>query len=165
MPQEMSSHDAIAMVIDNHKSLAGFYQQAATLVENGMGKQVFSRLAEETRQRLAHYYHLHYGKGKFEFDGYMTAPLSGDTVMLHKLQGKLTPLLNDHQARELAMQEELDIAKRLQIYASRVLNPVAREVLRQAAEEIGRHAEIIESEYAHTMRMVHETDIDTFVRE
>jgi hypothetical protein len=33
------------------------------------------------------------------------------------------------------------------------------------AKETENHYAIIESEYAHLMGMVHETDIDTFVRE
>jgi len=165
MPQELSTHDAIAMVIDNQKSLIGFYSSAAELAENGTARQVFTRLADETRNRLAHYCHFHYGKGRFEFDSFMATPMPGGTVMLHELQEQLNPVMNDYQARELAMREELDIEKRLKLYADRVLNPVAREILRQAADEMGRHAAIIESEFAHTMRMVHETDINTFVRE
>jgi hypothetical protein len=33
------------------------------------------------------------------------------------------------------------------------------------AKSTHQHYELIESEYAHLMGMVHETDIDTFVRE
>ena len=35
----------------------------------------------------------------------------------------------------------------------------------EVAKDTRIHYEIIESEYAHTMGMVHETDIDTYVRE
>jgi len=33
------------------------------------------------------------------------------------------------------------------------------------ADATHQHYEVIESEYAHLMGMVHETDIDTYVRE
>jgi hypothetical protein len=39
------------------------------------------------------------------------------------------------------------------------------EVYLKNAESTHMHFELIESEYAHLMGMVHETDIDTFVRE
>lgn len=165
MHQELSTHDAVTFVIETQKSLVGFYQHAAELVDNADGRRVFARLAEETRNRLARYYHRHYGSGAFDFEGFMTSPMLGDSAMLHELGRQIAVDLNGHQARNLAMQEEFDIERRLNLYAGHVINPVAREILRQAAEETGQHAQIIESEYAHTMGMVHETDINTFVRE
>jgi rubrerythrin len=165
MHQELSSHDAINFVIETQKSLAGFYQAAAGRVANESGQRVFARLADETRSRLAHNYQLHYGSGHCAFDSFMASPMLGDSAMLHELQQQLTADLNDHQAREIAIREELDIEQRLHLYARNILNPIARDILLQAAAETGRHAQIIESEYAHTMRMVHETDIDTYVRE
>jgi len=165
MHQELSAHDAVNFVIETQKSLVGFYQNAANLVEKADGRSVFTRLADETRQRLAHYYLLHYGNGTLEFESFMTSPMLGDSAMQHELSRQIAADLNAHQARNLAMQEELDIERRLNLYAGHVINPVAREILRQAAYETGQHAQIIESEYAHTMGMVHETDINTFVRE
>lgn len=165
MHQELSSHDAITFVIETQKSLVGFYQNAVNLVENAAGRRVFARLAAETRSRLTHFYHLHYGNGTFDFDTFMTSPMLGDSALLHVLNRQLEADLNDHQARTIAMQEELDIERRLNLYAGHVINPVAREILRQAAFATGQHAQVIESEYAHTMGMVHETDINTFVRE
>jgi len=165
MHQELSAHDAVNFVIETQKSLVGFYQNAANLVEKADGRSVFARLADETRNRLAHYYQLHYGSGTIDFESFMTSPMLGDSAMLHELSRQISANLNSHQARDLAMQEELDIERRLNLYAGRVINPVARELLRQAAYETGQHAKIIESEYAHTMGMVHETDINTFVRE
>ena len=165
MHQELSTHDAVTFVIETQKSLVGFYQHAADLVENADGRRVFARLAEETRNRLERFYRLHYGSGTFDFESFMTSPMLGDSAMLHELGRQVAIDLNAHQARDLAMQEELDIERRLILYAGHIINPVAREILRQAAEETGRHAQIIESEYAHTMGMVHETDINTFVRE
>jgi rubrerythrin len=165
MHQELSSHEAISFVIETQKSLAEFYQSAAGQVANASGQQVFARLADETRSRLTRDYQLHYGSGHLAFDCFMSSPMPGDSAMLHELQRKITADLNAHQAREIAIREELDIEQRLQLYARNILNPVARDILRQAAEDIGRHAQIIESEYAHDMRMVHETDINTYVRE
>ena len=41
----------------------------------------------------------------------------------------------------------------------------ASKAFERMAQETENHYAIIESEYAHMMGMVHETDIDTYVRE
>jgi len=66
---------------------------------------------------------------------------------------------------ELALQEEEDLAKSLRMTASHIVDPVVRAVFDRMAEETETHYAIIESEYAHMMGMVHEMDIDTYVRE
>ena len=49
--------------------------------------------------------------------------------------------------------------------ASRIVAPAFRAVFERMARETENHYGIIEPEYAHMMGMVHETDIDTYVRE
>ena len=66
---------------------------------------------------------------------------------------------------ELALQEEEDLAKTLRMTASRIVDPAVRAVFERMARETETHYAIIESEYARMMGMVHETDIDTYVRE
>ena len=63
------------------------------------------------------------------------------------------------------MQEEEDLIKNLQMTASRIVDPTVRAVFERMASETEGHYAIIESEYARLMGMVHETDIDTYVRE
>jgi len=66
---------------------------------------------------------------------------------------------------ELALKEEEDLARTLLMTAERIVDPMVRKVFERMAKETQHHYAIIESEYAHLMGMVHETDIDTFVRE
>jgi len=49
--------------------------------------------------------------------------------------------------------------------AAKIDNPDVRKVFEQNATSTDHHFQIIESEYARLMGMVHETDIDTYVRE
>ncbi len=63
------------------------------------------------------------------------------------------------------MKEEEDLGKNLRMTASHIVDPGVRAVFDRMAEETETHYAIIESEYAHMMGMVHETDIDTYVRE
>ena len=49
--------------------------------------------------------------------------------------------------------------------AVRIPDEKAKGVFLKNAESTHQHFELIESEYAHLMGMVHETDIDIYVRE
>ena len=122
-------------------------------------------LDEETRTGLSRFYDLYLGKDLDDFEQFMATPPRPDSAMLHELDRELHPDIHDRRAREIALREEADIERVLRMTAERVINPMARQILLEAAAETGQHLQIIESEYAHTMGMVHETDIDTYVRE
>ena len=85
--------------------------------------------------------------------------------MLKELEKSLKSDVHERKAMELALREEEDLAKRLSMTASHMVDPMVRAVFERMAKETRDHYALIESEYAHLMKMVHETDIDTFVRE
>jgi len=66
---------------------------------------------------------------------------------------------------EIALKEEEDLAKQLRLTAEKIVDPQVRSVFERMAKETEHHFALIESEYARLMGMVHETDVDTFVRE
>ena len=51
------------------------------------------------------------------------------------------------------------------LVAQGVVDPAVRTVFERVVKETQGHYALIESEYAHVMGMVHESDQDTFVRE
>ena len=63
------------------------------------------------------------------------------------------------------MEKEKNLATHLRALAEKIENPDVRKVFEENAKSTDHHFQIIESEYARLMGMVHETDIDTFVRE
>ena len=85
--------------------------------------------------------------------------------MLKHLEKALDENVHERKAMELALKEEEDLVKSLLMTASRIVDPAVRAVFERMARETENHYAIIESEYAHMMGMVHETDIDTYVRE
>jgi len=165
MPQEYRVQEAIRLAIESKKNLHDFYQNAAGTITNLSGQRVFQRLADEVRGNLGRFYHLYLGQDLPDFERFMEIPPQSESAMLHELNREIQPDIHDRKAREIALREEADIEQVLRLTAARVIDPVAREVLVQAADEVCQHMQIIESEYAHTMGMVHETDIDTYVRE
>lgn len=165
MPQEYRIQEAIRLAIESKKNLHDFYRQAAGRITNHSGQRVFERLADETRSNLGRFYHLYLGEDLPGFERFMATPPRTDSAMLHELGREIQPEIHDRKARELALREETDIERVLRLTAARVIDPLAREVLLRAADEVCQHMQVIESEYARTMGMVHETDIDTYVRE
>ena len=85
--------------------------------------------------------------------------------MLKQLEKALDENVHERKAMELALQEEADLVKSLKMAAARIVDPAVRAVFERMARETENHYAIIESEYARLMGMVHETDIDTYVRE
>ena len=65
----------------------------------------------------------------------------------------------------MAMEKEKNLSEHLRAMASKIDNPEVRKVFEENAKSTDHHFQIIESEYARLMGMVHEFDIDTYVRE
>ena len=63
------------------------------------------------------------------------------------------------------MDKELSPEKSLRQLADKITDQKVRDVFLLNAKSTHHHYELIESEYARLMAMVHETDINIFVRE
>jgi len=72
---------------------------------------------------------------------------------------------NEQKALEMAMEKELGLEKTLRETAEKIAVPEVKAIFELNARETHNHYELIESEYAKLMGMVHESDMDTFVRE
>lgn len=165
MPQEFNIQEAIREAIQTEKDVMDFYNKAADITENERAKKVFTTLASEEREHASHFFHLYTGADLGAFDEFMARPPRDSSAMLHNLSKALEVETNERKAMELALKEEEDLAKNLRMTASKIVDPAVRGVFERMAKETDDHYQLIESEYAHLMGMVHETDIDTFVRE
>jgi rubrerythrin len=165
MNQEPSLLDAIKQAIQTEKDVMDFYLKAATLTSNERGKKVFEQLAKEEREHAGHFFEIYTGSDLGSFEDFMAMPPSKGHAMLKQLEKALDENVHERKAMELAMKEEEDLVKNLKMTASRIVDPSVRAVFERMARETENHYAIIESEYARMMGMVHETDIDTYVRE
>lgn len=165
MPQEMKLVEAIKLAIQTEKNVMDFYLKAAALTNNERGKKVFEQLAKEEREHAGHFFKIYTGSDLGSFEEFMAQPAKNDHAMLRQLEKALDENVHERKAMELAMTEEEDLLKNLRLTASHIVDPAVRAVFDLMAEETETHYAIIESEYAHMMAMVHETDIDTYVRE
>ena len=165
MPQEFSLQEALKMAIQTEKNVRDFYARAAEITNSPRGKKVFQLLADEEREHAGHFFHLYTGGDLGSFEEFMASPPRIETAMLKNLEKALNENIHERKAMEIALQEEEDLEKSLRLTAARIVDPVVRAVFERMAKETRAHYEMIESEYAHLMGMVHETDIDIFVRE
>ncbi|MCK4507436.1 MAG: ferritin family protein [Desulfuromonadales bacterium] len=165
MPQEMKMREAIKLAIQTEKDVMDFYLKAASLTNNERGKKVFEQLAKEEREHAGHFFKIYTGSDLGSFEDFMAQPPRASYAMIKQLEKSLDANVHERKAMELALQEEEDLLKSLRLTASHIVDPAVRAVFDRMAEETETHYAIIESEYAHIMGMVHETDIDTYVRE
>jgi len=165
MPQEFNMQEAIKMAIQTEKNVMDFYKRAAAITGNERAKKVFETLAQEEREHAGNFFGLYSGKDLGTFEEFMASAPKFDTTILHNLEKALNEDVHERKAMEFALQEEEDLAKHLEMTAEKIVDPGVRAVFERMAVETRNHYAIIESEYAHLMGMVHETDIDTFVRE
>ena len=165
MPQEFSLQEAIRLAIQTEKDVMDFYNKAAALTKNERGRKVFEQLAKEEHEHAGHFFHIYPGKDLGNFEEFMAKPARIEQVMLRQLEKALNENVHERKAMEIALKEEDDLAKHLYLTASRIVDPQVRAVFERMAKETENHFAIVESEYAHLMGMVHETDIDTYVRE
>ena len=105
-------------------------------------------------------------EGRIELGGGGVPTLPDDVVIVGDVKGA-GPAGAQARGEKLRIGADVsvDLGKNLRMTASHIVDPGVRAVFDRMAEETETHYAIIESEYAHMMGMVHETDIDTYVRE
>lgn len=165
MPQEFSMQQALKLAIETEKAVMCFYEQAAKVSKNARARKVFETLADEEREHAGHFFKLYKGEDLGSFEDYMAKSPDFESAMLHNLKKEISSDLSERKAMEIALREEEDLARNLAMTAERIVDPMVRTVFDRMVKETENHYAVIESEYAHLMGMVHETDIDTYVRE
>ena len=161
----MSSNitDAIKRSILTEKSAMDFYTSCATHLKNVEARKTFELLAREEREHAESFYKIYDGDDIGTFDEFMQ--LDTDSDWLNDLEKAALPNMDERKAMEFAMEKEQQLEKHLLIMAEKAEDQEIKAVYEANAKSTHNHYALIESEYARLMGMVHETDIDTFVRE
>lgn len=165
MPQELKMQEALKFAIQTEKNTMDLYKHAAEIIKNPRGKQVFEQLAGEEAEHVGHLFKVYSGKDYGSLADFLKSPPHVDHKTIRQLDKALSDNAHERKAMELALNLEEELAKNLRLTASHIVDPAVHAVFERLAKETENHYALIESEYAHMMKMVHETDIDTFVRE
>ena len=155
--------DAIKRSILTEKSAMDFYASCATLMKNAEAIKTFELLAREEREHAESFFKIYDGDDIGTFDEFMKTETDSD--WLNELEKAALPNMDERKAMEFAMEKEQQLEKHLRAMAEKVTDPKVKAVYEANAQSTQNHYILIESEYARLMGMVHETDIDTYVRE
>lgn len=161
----MDLQEAIKRSIQTEKNAMDFYRLAATHMKDAEAKRVFDVLARDEKEHAGQFFAIYKGGDINSFDDFIATPPKEESDWMADLRKMLNADFNERQAMELAMKKEQQLEKALREMAAKIDDPQVRQVYEDNAKSTNHHYQVIESEYARLMGMVHETDIDTFVRE
>jgi rubrerythrin len=165
MFKQVDLKEAVRRSIQTEKNAMDFYLRGASRMKYAEARKVFELLAREEREH-AHWFHEVYpGDDIPDLEAFLDAGPAVDSDWLQELEKVNTAGFDERKAMALAMEKERKLAEHLRELAAKIENPEVRAVYEQNARSTDHHYQVIESEYARLMGMVHETDIDTYVRE
>lgn len=165
MGREYSLQEAISLAIKAEKDSMDFYRKAASVARNERAKKVLDLLANEEVSHLKAFFDHYKGTEFGDLTSYINSPADTKHPTFMKLEKAISENMVEQKALELALIEELECIGQYTQLAQGVVDPVVRSVFERVVKETQGHYALIESEYAHIMGMVHESDQDTFVRE
>ncbi|MBE0597091.1 MAG: ferritin family protein [Desulfuromonadales bacterium] len=165
MFENVDVQEAIRRSIQTEKNARDFYRLGASHMRNERARKTFELLAAEEAEHARMFHDIYTGTDIPDFAAFMAIDPERDNDWLTDLEKELVEELDERRAMALAMEKELRLEAALRAMADRVPDAKAKEVLLKNAESTHHHYELIESEYAHLMGMVHETDMDIYVRE
>jgi len=165
MGKEYTLQEAISLAIKAEKDSMDFYRRAASVAKNERAKKVLELLANEEVGHLKAFF-AHYKGAEFgDLNSYINSPVDKKNPTYMKLEKAIAEDMVEQKALELALIEEKDCIGQYTQLAQGVVDPSVKSVFERVVKETQGHYDLIESEYAHIMGMVHESDQDTFVRE
>lgn len=157
--------NALKRSVQTEKNAMNYYQIAAKHMKDAGAIKTFELLAREERDHAKQFFDSYDGDELPSFEEFINAPPENESDWLSDLEKAIAGGLDERKAMELAMEKEQKLEASLREMAAKVGDPAVRAVFEENAKSTHNHYEVIESEYARLMGMVHETDIDTYVRE
>jgi len=165
MFNQVDLKEAIRRSIQTEKNAMDFYARGAAQMKNAAARKVFELLAREEREHANWFHNVYPGDDIPDLEAFLNSGPAVDSDWIKDLEKVGLANLDERKAMELAMEKEKKLAVHLRELAAKVDDPEVRAVFEQNAKSTDNHYQLIESEYARLMGMVHETDIDTYVRE
>ena len=166
MLSDIDVKNALIRSVQTEKNAMNFYQIAAKQMKDADAIKTFELLAREERDHAKHFFDKCDCANELgDFDTFINQEPDKEGEWLSELDKALLANFNDRKAMELAMEKEKRLEESLREMAGKIDDPDVAAIFEENAKSTHNHYVLIESEYARLMGMVHETDIDTFVRE
>jgi rubrerythrin len=165
MGREYTLQEAISLAIKAEKDSMDFYRRAASVAKNDRARKVLELLANEEVGHLKAFFEHYKGSEFGDLTSYINSPVDTKNPTYMKLEKAISDDMVEQKALELALVEEKDCIGQYTQLAQGVVDPAVRSVFDRVVIETQGHYDLIESEYAHIMGMVHESDQNIYVRE
>ena len=165
MGREYTLQEALALAIRAEKDSMDFYRKAASVAKNERARKVLELLANEEVGHLKSFFDHYKGTEFGDLKSYIDSPADEKNPTYVKLMKAINEDIIEQKAMELALIEEKECIGQYTQLAQGVVDPAVRAIFQRVVKETQGHYDLIESEYAHIMGMVHESDQDIFVRE
>lgn len=163
--EELTVEDAVRRSIQTEKNAMDFYHLGAREMRDPGARRVFELLAGEEREHAASFHHVYTGSDIPSLRNFLETPPLHESDWISALDRIIDEGFNEKKALELAMGKEQQLEETLSRMAERVSDPAVKAVFEMNIKSTHNHYLMIESEYARVMGMVHESDMDIYVRE
>lgn len=157
--------DAVKRSIQTEKNAMNFYQLGALQMHVPEARSTFELLAREEREHAGQFYKIYTGNDIPSLEDYLDSPFDNESSWVASITRLVDSDFTEQKALELAMEREKNLEETLRETAAKIGDAAIRSVFELNAKETHNHYLMIESEYARLMGMVHESDMDIFVRE
>jgi len=161
----MELKDAIKKSMQTEKNAMDFYRLAAGKMSKSSARAVFELLAREEREHAASFYKIYPGDDVPDFEAFLSGQSGHEASWYASLEKTLESGFTEQKALAFALEKEKNLEESLRRLAASIDQPEVRAVFEKNAEETHRHYLLIEADYARMMGMVHESEMDTYVRE
>lgn len=157
--------EAVKRSIQTEKNAMNFYQLGAQKMTDPDARKLFELLAKEEREHAGHFFKIYTGKDIPSLDAFLDLPPDNESSWVSTISRLISEDFNEKKAMEAAMEREQKLEEALLEMVATVQDAEIKAVYELNAKETHNHYVMIESEYARLMGMVHESDMDIFVRE
>ena len=157
--------EAVKRSIQTEKNAMNFYQLGAEQMKDPDARRIFNILAKEEREHASHFYKIYQGTDIPSLDEYLDSPPDYESSWISTISRVISEDFNEKKALEAALDREKKLEEALLELAAVVDDAQIKSVYELNAKETHNHFLMIEAEYARLMGMVHESDMDTYVRE
>ena len=157
--------EAIKRSIQTEKNAMNFYQLGAGQMRNVEARKTFELLAREEREHAGQFFRIYTGSDIPSLDAFLDTPPDNESSWLSSITKLIDGDFTEQKAMELAMEREKNLEETLLESAAKIQDVAVKSVFELNAKETHNHYLLIESEYARIMGMVHESDMDIYVRE
>ncbi len=160
-----AAQDTLKKCLLQEKEGLDFYRKACETVIKERTRKALDVLIREEKDHIRRLFEEYRGKELGDLDSFLNRPPKFESAIIKELEGALEEDLADRKAMEIAMRLENENRKNYLRHAQETKDPEIRGIFERLASDEEAHFEVVESEYAHLMAMVHETDVNIYVRE